>query len=86
MTKRKPKEFGADWPREELLAYDINGYVTNTLGCIEILHESKPNLNPRDAKLWKIMAQSMKAARPKAQELCQLFHAQRKPPKRRQVD
>jgi hypothetical protein len=76
--KKAGKEFGADWPREELLAYDINGYVLSTLACIELLQESKPKLNPRDAKLWNIIEQSMRAARPKAQELTQLFYAQRK--------
>ena len=77
MTKRKPKEFGADWPREKLLAYDINCYVTSTLGCIELLQEST-NLNPRDTKLLSMMEQSMRTAWPKAQELCQLFHARKR--------
>jgi hypothetical protein len=71
----KIEEFGAGWPREMLLAYDLRVYVTNTLGCTELLQESK--LSPRDSKQVKMMRRQMEAAVVAVEELYQIFCAPR---------
>jgi pyruvate, orthophosphate dikinase len=64
-------EFGADWPRQKLLCYDVRCNVMNTLGCIELLQESKRNR--RDSKYLKVMLRIMKETEEKVVELSHII-------------
>jgi hypothetical protein len=41
MKKPYVKEFGADWPRQKLLCYDLRAAVATTLGCLELMVDHK---------------------------------------------
>lgn len=70
MTKELgTKQFGDDWPRQKLLCYDVRCHVTDTLGYIDLLRESKHS--PRDTKALKSMLRRMTQA---AEQLEELFH------------
>jgi hypothetical protein len=63
------KPFGYGWSQEKLLCYGVRSAIISTLGCLELLQESK--LSPRDAKLAETMLKNTKLAAEQVEELFQ---------------
>jgi hypothetical protein len=69
MTKQLvTDDFGADWPRQKLLCYDVRCYVINTLGYLEMLQETKLNQSDSEKALQGAFRQT-KAAVDAVEEL-----------------
>jgi hypothetical protein len=68
---RETEEFGYGWSKEKLLCYWVQDCVINTLGCLELLQESK--LTPRDAKLAEKILKITKRAVEQVDELYEVI-------------
>jgi hypothetical protein len=73
MTKQLvTDDFGADWPREKLMCYWVLDDAMKTLGCIELIQESKLNGSDSEQALEGALRHA-KATMDAVKELYQLI-------------